>query len=297
MSVLESTIPEFPQFDDSTVVVEAPAPGAGNWAGAPSAIFDDGVFWLAYRCRRPLAEGRGISVVVARSSDGERFEPVVQIGRDDFGAESFERPALIRRPDGGWRLYLSCATPATKHWWIEAVDADRPEQLSRGRRAVAFAGDNATAVKDPVIVRDGDRWQAWVCVHPLGDVGHEDRMSTWHATSDDGLVWRHGREVLRGRAGEWDARGARATAVVSLSPLTMLYDGRPTAEANWFETTGVAVEHDGLLIPVDAEPIRSPESDGAFRYASAVPLPDGRTRFYFEAARADGAHDLRTVVV
>jgi hypothetical protein len=50
-------------------------------------------------------------------------------------------------------------------------------------------------------------------------------------------------------------------------------------------------------VPVDAQPIRSPESDGAFRYACAVPLPDGRTRFYFEAARADGGHDLRTVVV
>ena len=44
------------------------------------------------------------------------------------------------------------------------------------------------------------------------------------------------------------------------------------------------------------EPIASPYSDGAFRYASAVALGDGRIRYYVEAARDDGAHDLVTFV-
>ena len=79
-------------------------------------------------------------------------------------------------------------------------------------------------------------------------------------------------------------------------PLTVLYDGRPDAESNWHETTGVA-RWDGIrLVADDEDPVASPFSDGAWRYASAVPLPDGRTRFYVEAARADGAHDLVTLV-
>ena len=85
--------------------------------------------------------------------------------------------------------------------------------------------------------------------------------------------------------------------MLSLDPLVLLYDGRDTASANWFEKTGIAREGvDGALVG-SAEPVVvSPEGTGAFRYASAVPLPNGRTRFYFEAARADGSHDLMTSI-
>ena len=42
--------------------------------------------------------------------------------------------------------------------------------------------------------------------------------------------------------------------------------------------------------------LRSNDSDGALRYATAVQHPDGSTRFYFELARPDGAHDLVTTL-
>ena len=143
------------------LVVPAPGPGPGNWSGAPSAIHADGAFVLAYRVRQPITEGRGVATVVARSEDGVRFETVAEVRRETFGAESLERPALARLEDG-WRLYVSCATPGSKHWWIEAVDAPDLAGLgdpSRSRRTVALPGDEVTAVKDPVVERYDGGWR------------------------------------------------------------------------------------------------------------------------------------------
>ena len=206
-------------------------------------------------------------------------------------------------PDLGWRLYLSCATYDSKHWWVDSLTAPSVESLPSGHQRVVLPGDERLAVKDPVVTTPaapGEEWVMWLCCHPLTEPGHEDRMTTRRLTSADGLAWTDRGEVLAGRPGQWDARGARVTTVLTADPLTVLYDGRPDAESNWHETTGLARwDADllgGRLVATDDPPISSPHSDGAFRYAAAIPLPDGRTRFYVEAARPDGAHDLVTCV-
>jgi hypothetical protein len=284
-----------PALDHAQVVVPAPGHGPGNWAGAASASLVDGTFWLTWRERRPLTDGRGVAVHVARSADGVVFEEVAIVRREDFGAESFERPVLVPVPGIGWRLYLSCATPGSKHWWVDSLTAATIEDIASGDRRVVLAGDDRTAVKDPVIRAFDGGWEMWLCCHPLAEPGHEDRMTTRRLTSADGVSWVDRGEVLAGRPGHWDARGARVTTVVSDNPLVVLYDGRADAAANWHETTGVAT-WDGSRLQADdsVEPLRSPYGQGALRYASAVALPDGRTRYYFEAARPDGAHDLVT---
>jgi hypothetical protein len=119
-------------------VVEPARPEPGYWAGAPTALVDGADTWLAYRERDPHRRGSG--VVLARSHAGAAFDPVVVLDQERFGAESLERPALTRTGDGRWRLYVSCATPGSKHWRIELLEANAPDELGRSDGRTVLPG-------------------------------------------------------------------------------------------------------------------------------------------------------------
>jgi hypothetical protein len=271
--------------------------GPGYWAGGPSAVLDDQGVVLAYRLRRPVGEGRGYCVVIARSADGEHFETIKAITKDEMDAESLERPALVLTQDGTWRLYLSCATRGTKHWRVEVLEASAPDAFDPARRSVMLPGDGARAVKDPVFAWRGGKWHMWACVHPLTEPEDTDRMWTEYAVSADGLEWTWHGPALSPRPGEWDARGARV-ADVRFTPdgVIALYDGRASAEENFEERTGLAFgSSPGALTALGSAPAaESPHAGHGLRYVSMLELPDGRERLYYELTRADGAHELRT---
>jgi hypothetical protein len=295
-----STLP-LPRWDESIVVVEPPGDEPGAWSGAPSSIVADGQVYLAYRLRLPIGEGRGIANVVARSADGVDFTEVAEVTKDQFGAESLERPALVRTPEGRWRLYVSVATPGTKHWRVDLLEAATPEEFPAATPRTVLAGDETVGVKDPVLHHDAYGWHLWASVHPLERWDDADRMTTEYATSPDGVHWTWRGTALAPRPGRWDARGVRVTSVqVDGDEITVAYDGRATAGENWEERTGVARGlrlPDGTFGPLtaeDREPLGSPHAPNGLRYLSLVTMPDGNRRMYYEATREDGAHDLRT---
>jgi hypothetical protein len=283
-------VASFPLPGSADVVVAVPAPGGGHghWAGAPSAAQDsDGTFVVAYRTRGGTAPTDPAATVLARSHDGERLETVATLEKAQFGAMSMERPALVRGEEGRWRLYVCCATPGSKHWWVDLLEADAPERFGDAEPRTVFPGDELTAVKDPIVQRVDGAWRAWLCCHPLAEPDEEDRMWSAYATSPDGVDWRLGEIVLRPRPGRWDARGARLTAV--LPDGRAWYDGRATKEENWFERTGLAQQRsDGTFEQVGDEPV------SVARYLEVLPLQDGGSRIYYEWPLEDGSHELRT---
>lgn len=284
------TLDDFPLPGQADAVVVAEAPGRGPqfWAGAPAAVLDeDGTIVLAYRVRH--GEGGGDEVVIARSDDGERFAPVLTLRPARFFAAMVERPALVRLGDG-WRLFLSLATPGSRHWWVGALDAETLEELADAEVHPAFPGDEETAVKDPIVRRRADGvWEAWLCCHHLDVPGAEDRMSSAYATSEDGWEWTWHGTVLRGREGAWDARGARLTTI--LGDGRAAYDGRASEGENWFERTGLAVAADGAGFSAAGDAVAD------VRYLEALALPGGGHRIYYEARLEDETHELRTELI
>jgi hypothetical protein len=263
-------------------------------------LAEDGTFWLAYRLRRPLGAGRGYANVVARSDDGETFETVAVLTREVFQCDSLERPELVALPGGGWRMYVSCATPGTRHWRVDALDAPNPSAFNPASARTVLPGDPATmAVKDPVIKFLDGRWHLWLCCHPLDLPDDTDRMSTYYGTSVDGLEWAMHGVALEGTPGRWDQRGARVAEVVYRRGRWLAYyDGRAGKEENAEERTGMAVgENPGRLVAQAGVIGEAPAGGGSLRYVSSVALPDGGTRLFYETSRRDGAHDLRTEYV
>jgi hypothetical protein len=296
-----------PSPADAVIAVEAPGSGSGFWAGAPSAVAADGGVYLAYRLRRPVGSGRGYAVAIAFAADGVHFDaPLTVIAKEELDTESLERPELVQLPEGGWRLYLSCATTGTRHWRVEVTDAAHPAEFDVSYRAVVLPGDlRKRAIKDPVITRHGGQWHMWATIHPLADPHETDQMTTEYATSADGIDWTWQGTALCGRPGEWDSRGARVTAVrfggAGSHPITAYYDGRATAAENYEERTGVALGADPAALIATSRPgagpaVTSPHHEGALRYLDLVDLPDGRTRLYYEMAQPDGSHALVTEI-
>ena len=280
-----------PGTGEARVAVPAPGSGQGHWAGSPSAALDaDGTFVIAWRRRDGVGPEDGAATVVARSEDGETLTTVATLEKSRFGAMSMERPALVRTDSGTWRLYTCCATPGSKHWWIDVLEADDPAGFAEADARTVFPGDDRTAVKDPIVKRTSGGWEAWICCHPLDERDEEDRMTSAYATSEDGLEWEWHGTVLSPRRGTWDARGARLTAILADGRAT--YDGRASKDENWYERTGLArLGADGRFAQLGDDAVAD------VRYLEVVPLPAGGYRIYYEARLPDDSHELRTELI
>jgi len=300
---------------EGSTVVEPPGTGPGYWSGAASAIYDDAErFFLYYRVRKPLEQGRGGRCYIAQSNDGLHFSPVWTATKEQFGSESIERAALTRSLEGRFRLYISYVDAKSRKWRIDLLEADSPERFDPAqRRSVLRAEDvGAEGVKDPYVTIVGRRYYMFVHyapralqppdatpeeLHGTGNIfaTEKGRGSSGLALSDDGVHFRWTGDVLP-PGKRWDRKLTRVDTVLYQPPVfTLLYSGRSSVEETYEDATGLAVSSDLRRfhkLTEEAPALVSPHGTGALRYTDAVPVGD-EVLYYYECAREDGSHELR----
>ena len=312
-----------PLFDpERGVTIASPqGSGAGHWAGAPSALVSDGVVYLAYRLRAPAPE-RGHHLVVARSRifgrpvrDGVRFAAPVVIPKEEFGALSIERCALVRI-GRTVQVLVSFVSAEDARWRIGMIDDPFAQELpgrTRARLVLVPDAIGVAGVKDPWVRRLGDLWLMFVSFGPLPEHAPPDlhatgdALSTGHtrsltgvATSRDGETWTWLGPVLEPSPGRWDDHTTRLSTAIRVGAGWIgLYDGS-TLAGNYEERCGLAFSDDLIRwrrADIDGPVIGTATGPGGVRYVDVCELPDGTRRAYYEYTRPDGSHELRTAVV
>lgn len=301
-----------PAFDPGTgtKAIEAPGVGYGFWAGAPSIDYsrDDG-YALYYRLRRPRSQGRGGECGIARSEDGDNFTSVWSCTKEDIGAKSIEKGAVVRLPNGRWRLYLSYEVaenydrnPAT--WRVDMAEADSIDNLDpESFRTVLDPGQYGLGfIKDPTVSIVGGQTLLYASVGlPQSQMPRSSDFAPYprgHAmlfTSHDGLQFSPGRLVMSRPEDAWDGRQQRITGVVHHGAgWWAFYDGARARFEAYDEFSGLAQgwQPDEFTSLTPHEPwVRSPHATGSVRYVDGV-IVDNRLELYYEMASQEGHHDL-----
>jgi hypothetical protein len=307
-----------PLFDPrtGTTVLEPPGKGAGYWAGAPSALYDDDTenFYLYYRLRVPLELGRGVECRVARSQDGATFTDIWKARKQDFDSPSVEKACLMKTPDGQWRLYLSYVDGADNRWRVDMMEAPEPGTFDPATRQKVFtaAQVGVEGVKDPVVLLIGHTYYMLLSYAPSPESVSDQQRAKMHATADvyntgitrsctalatstDGARFEWHGEVF-GPGESWDAYCGRLGGVVYLPPVfTVFYDGSASVDENYEEKTGLAMSLDLRhfeRVSRAAPILTSPHASHSLRYIDAVQLAE-QIYYYYEYARSDGSHELR----
>jgi predicted GH43/DUF377 family glycosyl hydrolase len=302
---------------NGTVVREPVGAGNGYWIGCPGLWHDtrDGAFYLTYRIRRPrgVAPDRGGEVRIARSTDLATFEDVWTMTKDQVQSASIERTHFVRGRDGQFRYFASYVAPEDGRWCVTITRAAGVADLQVANMQRLFTATDLQleGIKDPWVFEvDGTYYMLLSIALPTAktsDASHStlDIYNTGECVSATGLAsskdldhWEYHGTVFQPGPDGWDCYCRRINSVLPHNGRYYgFYDGSASHKENYEERCGVAVSDDlktwECLTP-DGPLVTSPFATGSIRYFDAQIL-DGRVRLFYEFAKEDESHNLRTV--
>ncbi len=304
-----------PRFDpdQGQTVFEPEGKGYGFWVGGHSAIYDpkEQKFFLFYRARSPLGQGRGAKCFIAESSDGITFHNIWEAGKEQLDAQSIEVSSLIKDPlTGKWRLYISYQTQEGP-WRVDLIEADHPKNLDPWHHRTVMQPEEygLSFIKDPRVYIVGGLYMVFVNV-PAREKWFEDKAGWRHPlggcatgllASPDGVYFRNFKYVFEpsaGAPGEWGHFRARINSIIYLPPVYVGFiDAGSTMYDNYEEWCGLAFSHDlehWTRVSTDQPWVRS--SHGSVRYLDAL-MVGNDLFYYYEWTRPDYSHELRVTKI
>ncbi len=307
--------------EEGMTIVEPPGNSQGFWSGGCSAIYDahHQKFFLFYRSRKPITEGRGGTCHILESTDGFEFKEIWKADKAEFdNSESIEGASLIKTPEGLYRLYISYINTTNRKWDLAMLEADHPSNFDPSRKKLIYGSDelDSEGIKDPYIALIGGIYYLFIHYAPKEllppNATHNDLHGTGNifatdlgigtsglAISSNGTEFTFQGEVIPPGNG-WDKKLTRVDTIIYTPPcFTVLYSGRSDISETYEDRTGIAITMDMrnfYKLSEDSPALSSPHSTGALRYADAVTVDD-RLFIYYEYARPDASHELRVNIV
>lgn len=292
----------------------------GYWVGAPYVFYDEilGKFFLYYRIRKPKPI-RGGEVRIAQSVDGEKFEDILVIKKEQLNSESIERSSFLRCMDGIYRMYISYVDPQTRKWRIDMMEADHPKNFDVSTRKKVFVAEDLgiEGIKDPYVFLVGRKYYMLVSyAEPLKNPSEETKRKlhesgdvyttglTTHptglATSLDAKNWKWEGKILDVSKNGWDKYQARINSVIYVPPVFFgFYDGSSSEKENYEERCGLCMSYDLKSfesITPNGPILESPYNTRSVRYVDFLEKED-EIWYYYEFCREDEAHELRLAKV
>ncbi|MEE4311846.1 MAG: hypothetical protein V2J62_08225 [candidate division KSB1 bacterium] len=294
-------------LSDYSVVLAPDMNSPEWWAGAPSAcLSDDGGIYLAARMREGDSPRgmRGYELRILKSSDGQHFDAIHQIHREDAGLSGFERPALVKDPVSGmYRLY-GCTATETGWAILKFRDEKDPADFDAKSAKIVLSATSINepfihigGYKDPVLYHDGEEWHMYVIAYDaLERIRHFSSQygSSWRASSENPVMENNG----------WHNCYTRPAAILPVpAGYLFIYEG---SNVNWRDpayniATGLAFSPD-LNSVIDLTPHQpllkstTPGDYHTWRYSQWVYYKN-KVFVYFEAARPNNSNELRVAVI
>jgi len=289
----------------------------GYWVGCPAVTWDetDQAAYLCYRIRRPrgVQPDRGGEVRICKTTDFENYEDVWSMTKDQLGTSSIERNVVRRGDDGNWRYFSSYVDPADGRWQTCVIKggSDIASLDPANMQPIFKAGDlGLEGVKDPWLMKVGDTYHLIlsiaVATETTGGGSHEthDIFNTGECVSATGLAtskdldnWEWQGVIFRPEGPGWDQYCRRINSIIEKNgKYYAFYDGSAGHHENYEEKCAFAVSDDlknWTTLSADGPALLSPHASTSLRYMDYL-QHDGTLRLFYEWAREDGAHNMRS---